>query len=150
MLSMPNCLLYLIHLIVVASAEKLRSFSKLKLIHTYGALCFKLSWVCWHCFRLKTSNWVTSTQTILLTHLQMPWPAKEILTIIHITFIWLHDFISNVLVPLPSVLWRCWLGGRKGIRPVKNWVVGCWRGYVSGDLHMAQLMPLPLTVSCFS
>ena len=30
---------------------------------------------------------------------------------------------------LPSVLWRCWLGGRKGIWPVKNWqVVGCWRG----------------------
>ena len=26
---------------------------------------------------------------------------------------------------VPSVLWRCWLGGRKGIRPVKNWVVGC-------------------------
>ena len=23
-------------------------------------------------------------------------------------------------VLLPSVLWRCWLGGRKGIRPVKN------------------------------
>ena len=22
--------------------------------------------------------------------------------------------------PLPSVLWRCWLGGRKGIRPVKK------------------------------
>ena len=33
---------------------------------------------------------------------------------------------------LPSVLWRCWLGGRKGIRPVKNWVVGCWHGYLSG------------------
>jgi len=32
----------------------------------------------------------------------------------------------------PSVLWRCWLGGRKGIWPVKNWVVGCWRGYLSG------------------
>ena len=42
---------------------------------------------------------------------------------------------------LPSVLWRCWLGGRKGIRPVKNWVVGCWRG---ADLHTAQLMPLSL------
>ena len=55
---------------------------------------------------------------------------------------------------LPSVLWCCWLGGRKGIRPVKKlWVVGCWRGCVSGarlDLHMAQLMPLPLTLSCFS
>jgi len=24
------------------------------------------------------------------------------------------------------VLWRCRLGGRKGIRPVKSWVVGCW------------------------
>jgi len=29
---------------------------------------------------------------------------------------------------LPSMLWRCWLGSRKGIRPVKNWVMGCWRG----------------------
>jgi len=25
---------------------------------------------------------------------------------------------------LPSLLWRCWLDSRKGIRPVKNWVVG--------------------------
>ena len=25
---------------------------------------------------------------------------------------------------VPSVLWRCWLGSRKGIRPVKNRVVG--------------------------
>ena len=25
-----------------------------------------------------------------------------------------------------------WLGSRKGIRPVKNRVVGCWRGYLSG------------------
>ena len=24
---------------------------------------------------------------------------------------------------MPSVLWRCWLGSRKGIWPVKNWVV---------------------------
>ena len=32
----------------------------------------------------------------------------------------------------PSVLWRCWLGGRKGIRPVKNCVVRCWHGYLSG------------------
>ena len=33
---------------------------------------------------------------------------------------------------LPSVLWRCWLGDRKGIRPVKNWALGCWHGYWSG------------------
>ena len=33
---------------------------------------------------------------------------------------------------LPSVLWCSWLGGRKGIQPVKNSVVGCWHGYLSG------------------
>jgi len=36
------------------------------------------------------------------------------------------------LVNLPSVLWRCWLGG-KDIWPVKNWVVRYWRGYLSGS-----------------
>ena len=42
----------------------------------------------------------------------------------------------------------------KGIRPVKNrvwWGVGvviCLQR--DADLHMDQLMPLPLTVSCFS
>jgi len=30
-----------------------------------------------------------------------------------------------------AALRRCWLGDRKGIRPVKNSVVGCWRGYLS-------------------
>jgi len=53
---------------------------------------------------------------------------------------WLHLFQnrtsgingSSVLVALHSVLWRCWLGGRKGIRHVKNWLVGCWCGYLSG------------------
>ena len=58
-------------------------------------------------------------------------------------------------ISLPSVLWRCWLGSRKGIWPVKNRVVGCWCGCLSGArcrlaYHMAQLMPLPLTVSCYS
>jgi len=31
-----------------------------------------------------------------------------------------------IVVVLPSVLWCCWLGGRKGIRPVKN-MGGWWR-----------------------
>jgi len=26
----------------------------------------------------------------------------------------------------PSLLWHCWLGDRKGIRPVKNWLLVCW------------------------
>ena len=55
-------------------------------------------------------------------------------------------------VTVVSVLWRCWLGSRKGVWPVKNCVVRCWRGCLEqgADLHMAQSMPLPLTVSCFS
>jgi len=45
------------------------------------------------------------------------------------------------------------LDGRKGIRPVKTewWGAGVIVCLEQGaDLHMAQLMPLPLTVSCFS
>jgi len=46
------------------------------------------------------------------------------------------------------------LGGRKGIQPVKKtewWGAGVVVCLEQGaDLHMAQLMPLPLTVSCFS
>ena len=59
----------------------------------------------------------------------------------------------SAFIILPSVLWRCWLGGRKSIRPVKTkrWGAGVVICLEQGaDLHMAQLMPLPLTVSCFS
>ena len=67
----------------------------------------------------------------------------------------LQEFIFSDLLDIkPSVLWRCWLGGRKGIRPVKK---TCWWGTGmviclerGADLHMAQLMSLPLTVFCFS
>ena len=61
-----------------------------------------------------------------------------------LTFVFLCMFAFSALTRL---------GGRKGIRPVKNewWgagVVICLER--CADLHMAQLMPLPLTVSCFS
>ena len=54
---------------------------------------------------------------------------------------------------MPSVLWRSWLGSRKGIRPVKNWVVGCWHGYLSGARCRLAYGPADATathVSCFS
>ena len=55
----------------------------------------------------------------------------------------------------PSVLWHCWLGSRKGIRPVKNLSGGvlAWLSVwneMQACICLAQLMPLPLTVSCFS
>ena len=65
--------------------------------------------------------------------------------------IWRLIFAEYVLhwlsCVMPLVLWRCWLGGRKGIWPVKNWVVGCWRGYLSAarcrlayDLKVIRLL----------
>jgi len=54
------------------------------------------------------------------------------------------------------------LGGKKGIRPVKNRVVGCWHGYPSGarcrlayaDEHKRPadetMRPADATVSCFT
>ena len=60
---------------------------------------------------------------------------------------------STLTTRLPSYL-LSWLGARKGIRPVKKlsgWVPGmviCLEQ--NADLHMAQLMPLSLTVFCFS
>jgi len=49
------------------------------------------------------------------------------------TLFFLYFYGTLKMVPyVPSVLWRCWLGDRKGIWPVKYWVVGCWHGYLSG------------------
>jgi len=53
---------------------------------------------------------------------------------------------------VPSVLWCCRLGGRKGIWLVKTewWGAGVVVCLEQGaDLHMAKLTPLPLIVSCF-
>jgi len=44
-----------------------------------------------------------------------------------------YTYTFTLMCILLSVLWCCWLIGRKGIQPVKNTrVVGCWRGYLSG------------------
>ena len=67
----------------------------------------------------------------------------------HYFYIFEYSLCPFWLRGITSMLWHCWVGGRKGIQPVKNWVVGCWRCYVS-DFHMAQLMPLPLIISCSS
>ena len=48
--------------------------------------------------------------------------------------LWMGYFCCSAFSMQPSVLWRCWLGGRKGIRPVKNWVVRCWHACLSGAM----------------
>ena len=63
------------------------------------------------------------------------------------------DLVSSKKT-LPSVLRRCWLGGRKVTWPVKKterWGAGVVVCLEQGaDLHMAQRISLPLTLSCFS
>ena len=47
-------------------------------------------------------------------------------------------FTSSVF---PSVLWHCWLGDRKGIQPVKRWVLVCWWWWF--DWSFAPLFTAP-------
>jgi len=44
------------------------------------------------------------------------------------------------------------VGRQEGHLACKKTEWGCWHGCLErrADLHMAQLMPLPITVSCFS
>ena len=62
-------------------------------------------------------------------------PKRLTITLLHVSCM----LVSFVRISEQGV-W-CW------------WVVSCWHGYLSGArcrLACAQLMPLPLTVSCFS
>ena len=61
-----------------------------------------------------------------------------------------HSPLMTMQTFPPSLLWHCWLGDRKGIRPVKT---GCW--FVGGDdstvaLHVLELQlspPLPSSLA---
>ena len=97
---------------------------------------------CWAIHAIITANTVQLTRAI---H-QALYSSCTHTPGLQINFVLVLSFV-------PSVLWRCWLGGRKGIRPVKTewWGAGMVICLQRGaDLHMAQLMPLPLTVSCFN
>jgi len=49
-------------------------------------------------------------------------------------------YLTSLL--LPSVLWHCWLGGRKGIRPVKNERWWRWALVSPADIHTAHQLLL--------
>ena len=97
--------------------------------------------------RCPIHEWVQCTCVVLCLCRSSRWGQRHY--ILGCQFLYMYIGLNC----LPSVLWRCWLGSRKGIRPVKTeWcgagMVVCLERYA--DLHMAQLLPLPLTVSCFS
>jgi len=90
-------------------------------------------------------------------HIEISFWTRQQIRYAMIAWLWFigtFDFLSIFIWWIvPSVLWHCWLGGRKGIWPVKTEWLGAGVVICLGrgaDLHMAQLMPLPLTVSCFS
>ena len=61
---------------------------------------------------------------------------------------WIYQLLG---LSMPSVLWRCWLGGRKGIRSVKNRAVGCRCGCLSGAKCRLAYGPADATAThCFS
>ena len=59
----------------------------------------------------------------------------------------LNGCVCVCVLLVPSVLWHCWLGGRKGIWPVKNWVVGCWHGHLSGAMCRLAYGPVDATAT---
>ena len=107
-----------------------------------------------HWQRWSLNSWQSTKQTWLMTQQTAPWTKMQRVVASQtdnynagtisrqykpVPFIspvvlfqrCLQCLMSTVL--MPPVLWRCWFGGRKGIRPVKKtWVVGCWCGYLSG------------------
>ena len=94
-------------------------------------------------------RWVIITDNWTMVLLMYWWTPDNLTTYCR----WTSLYLLKIANWLPSVLWRCWLGGRKGMRPVKTewWDAGVVMCLGQGaDLHMAQLMPLPLTISCSS
>ena len=72
---------------------------------------------------------------------QTTWPLVIVLIKIFMSLVlrlppsqvgWDNVLTLVCLSVLPLVLWHCWLGIRKSIRPVKKWMMRCWHGYLSG------------------
>ena len=60
-----------------------------------------------------TTNEDVSSFCVLLNSTLLNWVSLE-------------NNLEFVRKNFPSVLWHCWLGVRKDIRPVKSWVLVCW------------------------
>jgi len=94
-----------------------------------------LRWIVYYCVCIQ--HHIDKSQ-ISFTELRKTFRTNSGLRAINscLHLFWLQLCNRNICavsyVYLPSVLWRCWLGGRKRIRRVNNWVVGCWHGYLSG------------------
>jgi len=68
------------------------------------------------CLRVRDAGCYLASASVQMLSMKIITPADKQFYICAIVI-----FIKLLLTYLmPSVLWHCWLGGRKGIRPVKN------------------------------
>ena len=112
--------------------------------------CHRATWICMCCHTRHIVIYILRFTKIRLGFLE---PRGAEISHFPLTMGFYNTLHYHSSMPYyhSSVLWHCWLGGRKGIRPVEWWGAGMIICLERGaDLHMAQLMPLPLTVSCFS
>ena len=70
------------------------------------------------------------------------WTVYMCLHVYIYMYIRIHIYMPSYTLYMPSVLWRCWLGGRKGIRPVKNMMDGGGRHW----LVRMEWCPLPIRI----
>ena len=96
-------------------------------------------------FKAGSKAWLSESASNMQAALNFCWKVSRKLPI------WTNTLTTHISVKVsekkPLVLWNCWLGVRKSIRPVKiewwgvNVVVYLERG--ADCLHTVQLMPLP-------
>jgi len=61
--------------------------------------------------------------------------------------IWHTYYVTSLVNVFPSLLWHCWLGDRKGIRPVKNWMLVCWWWWLELCMTYSSSSPVGTTTS---
>jgi len=112
------------------------------------------------CPHSNTVNWYHCHPETLSNGFTFPIPAYPACPWVFVWYTssgWNDTYICTykLLITRTIVKHKVWIWGAFGCLQCckKNWVVGCWRGYLSGArcrLAYGKLMPLPLTVSCFS
>ena len=91
-------------------------------------LLFSHIFICW--ILLSYTDRANRSFCFLLDACQLPHCTISVLSFL--CYLLFHKYVNNnfplvdvikiisCVMCRPSVLWRCWLGSRKGIRPVKN------------------------------
>ena len=99
-------------------------------MHLLYRLCSKLNQMC--CFFCVSiiMCWQENVATLLLSFIKLCWSSDYFqMAVRPWTRLWHWNYNREhhnimfcywMFIEMPSVLWRCWLGGRKGIWPVKN------------------------------